>query len=114
MGLAYAWGRGISADRGASIEWLKRSGQQGFGPGILALGMALSGPGALIDEAEKVGEPTRMDEYSDLVMAYFWLEAASHSITPYVKEEALFRLDELIKRMSPEDLRRAKNLVKNY
>ena len=114
MGLVYAWGRGVSADRGVSIEWLKRSGLQEFGPAMLALGMTLSGPGALIDEAEKVGKPPRTDENTDLAMAYFWLEAASHSKAPYVKEEALFQLDELAKRMSPEEIRRAKDLVKNY
>ena len=107
VGLAYAWGRGVPADRSASIEWLKRAAQRGFSPAMLALGMALSGPGVILDEAEVAGKPPRTDEFTDLVAAYSWLDAASRSGESDVKAEAAFRLQELTRRMSPEELRRA-------
>jgi len=111
MGLVSAWGRGIQSDRSVSIDWLKHSAKQGFSPAMLALGMALSGPGALLDEAEKVGQPPHSDEFTDLVSAYFWLDAASRSSESDVKNEALFRLHELQARMAPEELKKARDLV---
>lgn len=112
MGLAYAWGRGVLADRTTSIEWLNLAAQRGSGPAMLALGMALSGPGALLDEAEKVGQPPRSDEFTDLASAYFWLTAAIRSNQRDVQNEATFRLRELDRRMSPEEHRKAKELLR--
>lgn len=112
VGLTFAWGRGVPPDRGVAIEWLKRAAQRGFAPAMLALGMALSGPGALADEVEKVGQPPRSDEFTDLVTAYFWLDAASRSSEPDIKGEASFRLRELSQRMTPEELSKAKALVR--
>jgi len=112
VGLMYAWARGVAPDRGAAIDWLKQAAHGGFGPAMLALGMALSGPGALTDEAEKVGEPPAADEFTDLVTAYVWLDAASRSSERDVKVEASFRLRELSQRMASEELRKAKELVR--
>lgn len=108
VGLMYAWGRGVSRDRRASIEWLQRAAQRDFGPAMLALGMALSGPGVILDEAKVVGKPMRTDEFTDRVLAYSWLNAASLAGGPDVKAEAAFRLRELTRQMSPDELRRAK------
>lgn len=112
VGLMYAWGRGVAPDRRASIEWLKRAAQRGFSPAELALGMALAGPGVILDEAEIVGQPPRMDEYTDLVSAYLWLDAAGRANERDVKAVAAFQLRELVLRMSPEDLKRAKERVR--
>lgn len=112
VGLMYAWGRGVSPDRRAAIEWLRRSTQHGFSPAMLALGMALSGPGVILDEAEIVGQPPRSDEFTDLVAAYFWLDSASRSSEHDVRVEASCQLRKIGRRMSAEELRKAKSLVR--
>jgi hypothetical protein len=112
VGLMYAWGRGVAPERSASIEWLQRAARRGFGPAELALGMALAGPGVILDEVKIVGEPPRTDEFTDLVTAYAWLDAASRASERDVKAEASFQLRELASRMSPEELQRAKELAR--
>ncbi len=107
VGLAYAWGRGIAQDRRASIDWLERSAGQRYAPAMLALGMALSGPGALLDEARKVGEPPRSDEFTDRAAAYRWLDAASRASDGDVRAEAALRLKELRAILTPDELKRA-------
>lgn len=114
IGLTYAWGRGVVPNRKTSIEWLKRAAQSGYSPAMLALGMALSGPGVILDEALKVGEQTRTDEFTDLVMAYSWLDAASRTKEYEIKAEASFQLSELVQRMSPEEIRRGKALAREH
>jgi hypothetical protein len=74
--------------------------------------MALAGPGVILDEVKIVGEPPRTDEFTDLVTAYAWLDAASRASERDVKAEASFQLRELASRMSPEELRRAKELAR--
>lgn len=112
VGLAHAWGRGVPASRRTSIVWLTQAAQRGFGPAMLALGMALSGPGAIRDEVQPVGRPPRTDGYTDLVTAYAWLDAASRSGERDVEIEAAFRLRELVGRMSPEELRKARAMAR--
>lgn len=111
VGLALAWGRGVASDRGTSIAWLRRAAEQDFGPAQLALGMALSGPGAVLDEAVKVGAPPRSDAHTDRLAAYVWLEQATHAVEPHVAEEARLRLEELAAIMTPEELNRARSLT---
>lgn len=108
VGLMYAWGRGVPTDRRASIEWLERAARRNFSPAMLALGMALSGPGVILDEVRAAGKPQRTDPYTDLVAAYSWLDAASRASEPDIRAEAELRLQELAARMSPDELRRAK------
>jgi len=114
VGLMYAWGRGVAPDRRVSIEWLKRAAQRGFSPAELALGMALAGPGVILDEAQIVGEPPRTDEFTDLVAAYSWLDAASRASERDVKATASFQLRELAQRMSPEDIKKAKEQAREH
>ena len=105
VGLMQAWGwSGITRDRKAAIKWLKLSAQQGFSPAMLALGLAFSGYGALEQDA---AGPPRADEYTDLVVAYSWLNAARSSSERNVRNEASFRLKELAARMSQDELKRA-------
>jgi hypothetical protein len=112
LGYVYAVSRGVYGilpDRRASIKWLKRATQQGFSPAMLMLGMVLTSPGW--DEAQVVGEPPRKDEFTDLVSAYSWFDAASRSSEPYVKGAALSWLGRLTPRMTPEELQKAKELA---
>ena len=112
LGFIYAMGSGIPPDRRASIEWLKRAAQQGFSPAMLALGMVLSGPGW--NEAQVVGKPPRTDEFTDLVTAYSWLDAASRSSERGVNGVALFWLREITPRMTPKGLQKAKELTQKH
>lgn len=79
VGLTLARGWGVPQDRGAGIGWLQRSADQGCAPGMLALGLARSGPGGLEDEAQSVGEPPRTDSFTDHVQACVWLLSAADS-----------------------------------
>ena len=98
---------GISPDKRASIAWLKRAAQQGFSPAMLALGTVLSGPDGMV---HRVGEPPRKDEFTDLVTAYSWFDAASRSSEPGVKNTALSWLRWLTQWMSPQELQKAEEL----
>jgi hypothetical protein len=112
MGYAVDMGNSISRispDRRASIAWLKRAAQQGFSPAMLTLGIVLTGPGW--NDAQIVGEPPRKDEFTDLVTAYSWFDAASRSSEPDVKGAALSWLRGLTARMTPEELQKAKELA---
>jgi hypothetical protein len=112
FGYVYAVSKGVYGilpDRRASIEWLKRAAQQGSSPAMLTLGIVFTGPGW--DEATIVGEPPRKDEFTDLVTAYSWFEAASRSSEPDVKAAALSWLRGLTARMTPEELQKAKELT---
>ena len=81
---------------------------------MLALGMALSGPGVILDEAVIVGNQPRTDEFTDLVLAYSWLDTASRTNEYDIKAEASFQLRELTQRMSSEEIQRGKALTQEH
>lgn len=114
IGLIYAWGRGVAPNRKSSIEWLTRAALIGYSPAMLALGVALSGPGVILDEAVIVGKQPRTDEFTDLVVAYSWLDAASNTKEYAIKAEASFQLRELAQRMSSEEIERGKTLAQEH
>ena len=72
---------------------------------MLALGLALSGYGVL--EQETAAKPSRADEYTDLVAAYSWLNAARSSSERDFRNEASFQLKQLSERMSQDELKNA-------
>ena len=72
---------------------------------MLALGLALSGYGVL--EQETAARPSQADEYTDLVTAYSWLNAARSSSERDVRNEASFQLKQLTARMSQDDIKSA-------
>lgn len=90
-GLALALGWDREKNRVAGVVWLKRSAETGYAPGMLALGMALSGPGSLEDEARI--DPPRRDEATDELGACVWLELAARCDDRRVAAIARLELD---------------------
>ena len=114
VGLTMALGWGVDQHRGAGIPWLRRSAESGYAPGMLALGMALSGPGSLEDEAKLVGQPPRTDEFTDRVQACFWLKSAAATSDRSVKEAARHELEwrELDSLMTREERAECERLLR--
>lgn len=114
VGLALALGWGAEQNRGAGISWLRRCAETGYAPGMLALGMALSGPGSLEDEAETVGAPPRVDEFTNRAQACFWLKSAGASGDGLVEGAARQELErrELESLMTREERAECKRLLR--
>jgi hypothetical protein len=73
VGFVKAMGWGTARDRPGSIEWLRKSAEAGFEPGMLALGMAFAGPGVIDEQLVPLGEQRPRDAHTDLVQACYWL-----------------------------------------
>lgn len=112
-GFVHGLGRGVPEDRGAAIDWFKRSAATGHAPAMLALGMALTGPGVLKDEARMPGKPPRQDALTDLPQACYWLSRAAGLRESPVSGMAEFTFStDLSPTLSPEHRRRCKELLR--
>lgn len=101
------------ADRAQSIEWLRRSVSHGHAAGMLALGMALAGPGIIEDQAETVGEPRRRDEFTDLAQSCYWLRRAVRVEDRGISSLARHTFDvKVAPRMTNDETRRCLSLLK--
>jgi hypothetical protein len=111
-GIVRALGLDVPADRAVSTDWFRRSAARGYGPGMLALGMALAGPGIVEDESRVVGEPRRRDDLTDLPQSCYWLRRAARDADPWVAGQARFVFEaEVAPRMRPEETRGCKTLL---
>ena len=73
LGFVKTMGWGAERDRPGSIVWFRRAAEAGYEPGMLALGMALAGPGVVEEWVLAVGEQRPRDAETDLVQACYWL-----------------------------------------
>lgn len=88
VGYLKAMGWGVERDRKGSVEWLRRAAEAGYEPAMLALGMALAGPGVLDEQLLPVGRERPHDAETDLVNACYWLRrlaAARHELSPLAR-----------------------------
>ena len=96
IGVMYALGLGVEQDDVRAFEWYLRSSMKAH-PG------AQSGIGWYYETGRGVEAP-------DLVRAYMWYTLSSIGGDP----DAKISLEELIKKMSPEDINAARVLVGDY
>ena len=90
VGFAKAMGWGTEQDRPGSVEWLRRAAEAGYEPGMLALGMALAGPGVIDEQLVPLGEERPRDAQTDLVEACYWLRRlaeSKHPLSPLAQGE---------------------------
>gem|GEM_PF-3115503 len=113
VGFAKAMGWGTERDRPGSIAWLRRAAEAGYEPGMLALGMALAGPGVLDEQLLPVGKERPRDAETDLVQACFWLRRladAKHELSPLARGVAR---DELEDRLTSSERKSCNALLKD-
>ena len=112
-GFVRALARGSPTDRAQSIDWLRRSAAHGHGAGMLALGMALAGPGVIQDESQTVGEPPRRDEWTDLAQSCYWLRRAVRAEDPWIPNLARITFDaKVAPRMTNDETQRCLSSLK--
>lgn len=96
IGVMYAMGLGVPQDRERAFEWYLRSAMKGH-PG------AQSGVGWYYEVG--IGMPA-----VDLVRAYMWYTLSAIGGDP----DAAISLEEVVKKMTPEEIERAHVLVSDY
>ena len=96
IGVMYAMGLGVERDDERAFEWYLRASMKGH-PG------AQSGVGWYYEIGRGLPAP-------DLVRAYLWYTLSSIGGDP----DAKISLEELVKRMTTEEIERAKVLVSDY
>lgn len=111
VGFVKAMGWGTERDRPGSVEWLRRAAEADYEPGMLALGMALAGPGVLDEQLLPVGKKRPPDAETDLVGACYWLRRlaeANHEFSPLAK--GVYR-DEVEARLTASEKKSCKALL---
>ena len=96
IGVMYAMGLGVPRDDVRAFEWYLRSAMKGH-PG------AQSGIGWYYEVGRGVPEP-------DLVRAYLWYVLSAIGGDP----DAAISLEEVIKKMTPEQIKHAQILINDY
>lgn len=96
IGVMYAMGLGVPRDDKRAFEWYLRSAMKGH-PG------AQSGVGWYYEVGRGVPEP-------DLVRAYMWYVLSAIGGDP----DAAISLEEVVKKMSPEQISHAQILINDY
>ena len=96
IGVMYALGLGVEQDRERAFEWYLRSAMKGH-PG------AQSGVGWYYEEGIGIPAP-------DLVRAYLWYALSTIGGDP----DAAISIEEVVKKMTPEEIARAQALVEDY
>lgn len=113
VGFVKAMGWGTERDRPGSVEWLRRAAEADYEPGMLALGMALAGPGVLDEQLLPVGKERPRDAETDLVQACYWLRRltdAKHELSPLARGVAR---DELEDRLTSSERKSCNALLKD-
>jgi TPR repeat protein len=101
LSTAYSEGWGIAKDDAQALVWLRKAAEQGHVTSQFMLGWAY--------ESDDVGVP------KDYAEAYFWLDiAASGEITRGKRKEALKRRDEAASHLTPADLSRVQERVRQW
>jgi hypothetical protein len=111
VGFVKAVGWGTERDRKGSIAWLRRAAEAGYEPGMLALGMALAGPGVLDEQVLPIGRQRPRDAETDLATACYWLRRladAGHELSPLAK--GIYE-DEVKDRLTPAERKSCKSLL---
>lgn len=96
IGIMYAMGLGVERDDERAFEWYLRSSMRGH-PG------AQSGVGWYYEIGRGMPEP-------DLVRGYMWYRLSAIGGDP----DAAISLEEIIKKMTPEEIDRAQRLIDDY
>jgi hypothetical protein len=112
VGFAKAMGWGTARDRPGSVAWLRRAAEAGYEPGMLALGMALAGPGVIDEQVLPIGKPRPRDAETDLAEACYWLRRladAGHPLSPVAS--SVYR-DEVEERLTSKENKSCKALLR--
>lgn len=96
IGILFAMGLGVPRDDERAFEWYLRSAMKGH-PG------AQSGVGWYYEIGRGIPQP-------DLVRAYLWYRLSAIGGDP----DAAMSIEEVVKKMTPEQIERARVLVEDY